>query len=149
MKRHLSPVRALGDALPRCGWSSGGLPEVDAFPERCLGRGVALQLSDGCLATESQWLSADGEPTGLIKASDWSTTPLGPANAWPQGLRTGTALLLNSAVPVVMLWGEDGFMNFHRSPSTMLVTDASLKTKKAPATLGRRVGLCDIGKITR
>ncbi|QIL03149.1 PAS domain S-box protein [Sphingomonas sinipercae] len=54
----------------------------------------------------------DSECGALIAARDWSDT-LGPPNQWPQSLRTATALLLRSPVPMVMLWGEDGIMLYN------------------------------------
>nr|WP_269724698.1 PAS domain-containing protein [Sphingomonas sp. PAMC 26617] len=49
----------------------------------------------------------------LMRTFDWSTTPLGPAAAWPTSLRTVTALLLRSPVPMVLLWGEQGIMLYN------------------------------------
>jgi PAS domain S-box-containing protein len=63
--------------------------------------------------TQQQLSTGGGETAGLIKAFDWSATSLGPADAWRQSLRTATALILNSAVPMVMLWGEDGIMIYN------------------------------------
>ena len=50
---------------------------------------------------------------GRIRAFDWTKTPLGPIGHWPQSLRTATGLLINSPVPIVMLWGEDGVMIYN------------------------------------
>ena len=58
-------------------------------------------------------LLADGACGRLIASRDWSATPLGPIEAWPQSLRTATSLLLASRVPMVMLWGEDGIMLYN------------------------------------
>jgi len=49
----------------------------------------------------------------LISAYDWSGTPLGALETWPQSLKTATAILLRSPVPIVMLWGEDGIMIYN------------------------------------
>jgi PAS domain S-box-containing protein len=54
----------------------------------------------------------DGIAT-LIRDFDWSRTPLGPVEAWSAALKTATALLLQSAVPIVMLWGEEGVMIYN------------------------------------
>ncbi|TNC05787.1 PAS domain S-box protein [Methylobacterium terricola] len=54
-----------------------------------------------------------GECERLVASRDWSGTALGPITAWPQSLRTATALLLRSPVPMVMLWGEDGIMIYN------------------------------------
>src|SRR5687767_1267294 len=54
----------------------------------------------------------DSECGALIAARDWSAT-LGPIDTWSPSLRTATALLLRSPVPMVMLWGEDGIMLYN------------------------------------
>lgn len=49
----------------------------------------------------------------LIALRDWSATPLGPVHQWPHALKTATALLLQSRVPIVLLWGEEGVMLYN------------------------------------
>jgi PAS fold len=68
------------------------------------------------LATRSKvasFLIGGGEMATLISAYDWSATPLGALETWPQSLKTATAILLRSPVPIVMLWGEDGIMIYN------------------------------------
>lgn len=59
------------------------------------------------------FLAGGGDCAGLIAALDWNATPLGPIAHWPQSLKTATAMLLRSPVPIVMLWGEDGVMLYN------------------------------------
>lgn len=40
-----------------------------------------------------------------IRAFDWSTTPLGPIDQWPQSLRTLVSLMLGGAQPAYLAWG--------------------------------------------
>lgn len=54
-----------------------------------------------------------GELGELIRAHDWSDTVLGPPEQWPQSLKTVTAMLLLSPVPIVLLWGEQGVMLYN------------------------------------
>ena len=61
----------------------------------------------------TSFLRDGGETTSLIRNFDWSATPLGPIEHWPQSLKTATALLLRSPVPIVMLWGPDGVMIYN------------------------------------
>lgn len=58
-------------------------------------------------------LPGGGEMGALIRAFDWSKTPLGPLESWPQSLRTTTNLLLRSPVPIVLLWGPEGIMIYN------------------------------------
>jgi PAS domain S-box-containing protein len=60
-----------------------------------------------------QFLGHDGAVGAIIREFDWSTTPLGRVETWPHSLRTATALLLHSPVPIVMLWGDDGVMIYN------------------------------------
>ncbi len=40
-------------------------------------------------------------------AVDWGTTPLGPADGWPQSLQTAVSILLSSRFPMWMAWGPE------------------------------------------
>ncbi|QFU15512.1 PAS domain S-box protein [Microvirga thermotolerans] len=54
-----------------------------------------------------------GETGALIRAFDWSRTSLGPTESWPQSLKTALDLVLQSPVPMVMLWGPEGIMLYN------------------------------------
>jgi len=54
-----------------------------------------------------------GELGQLIRDFDWSKTSLGPISSWPQSLRTATDIVLQSPIPLVMLWGPDGIMIYN------------------------------------
>ena len=53
----------------------------------------------------ADWLVGGGEMGRLIRAMDWSQTPLGPLVSWPPSLRTTVNLLLNSNFPISLAWG--------------------------------------------
>ena len=57
-------------------------------------------------ASDLTWLSGGGEMGALIRSMDWSTTPLGPLETWPQSLRTTVSLCLSSTFPILVCWGE-------------------------------------------
>lgn len=59
------------------------------------------------------FLDGGGELARLIAAFDWSRTSLGPLTAWSPTLKSTTALILRSPVPIVVLWGEDGIMLYN------------------------------------
>ena len=48
-----------------------------------------------------------GEMGALMAGYDWSASPLGPAQAWPQSLRTAIGIMLTSRYAMWMLWGRD------------------------------------------
>jgi PAS domain S-box-containing protein len=50
----------------------------------------------------------DGRPMGRrIRAHDWSRSPLGPLGAWPDALRVAAGLVVDSCLPMTVLWGRD------------------------------------------
>jgi PAS domain S-box-containing protein len=51
------------------------------------------------------FLSGGGEMGRLIRLMDWSGTPLGPVQSWPQSLRTAVSLCLASNFPINIIWG--------------------------------------------
>ncbi len=53
------------------------------------------------------WLSGGGEMGALIRTMDWSSTSLGPLEAWPQSLRTSVSLCLSSTFPILVAWGAE------------------------------------------
>jgi PAS domain-containing protein len=42
-----------------------------------------------------------------VRAHDWSQTPLGPLEAWPQSLRTAVRIALESRYPMFVWWGNE------------------------------------------
>src|SRR5215471_19976498 len=53
------------------------------------------------------FLAGGGEMGERMRAFDWSRTPLGPVERWPQSLRTSVSICLNSQFPINMAWGPD------------------------------------------
>lgn len=47
----------------------------------------------------------DGEMAALMRALDWTKTPLGSPDSWPQGLRIAIRLILDSRHPMFIWWG--------------------------------------------
>ncbi|MFZ5897115.1 MAG: sensor histidine kinase [Myxococcota bacterium] len=76
-------------------------------------------------------LAGGGELGAMIRSLDWSQTPLGPIEAWPQSLKTSVSLILNSQHPMWIGWGTE---------MTCLYNDAyiaALSRAKHPWALGR------------
>ncbi|MFY0729889.1 ATP-binding protein [Pseudomonas sp. NFX15] len=65
-----------------------------------------LKDSHGC----SGW---SGEMAGRIRAFDWSLTELGPLDSWSKSLSSAVQLMLASPLPMVMLWGQAGYMIYN------------------------------------
>lgn len=58
-----------------------------------------------------------GEMAQRIRAFDWSTTDLGPIETWSASLACNVQMMLASPVPMVMLWGQAGYMIYNDSYS--------------------------------
>ena len=52
-------------------------------------------------------LSGGGEMGALMRSIDWSTTAVGPVDAWPQSLRTALSILLETGFPMYIAWGRE------------------------------------------
>jgi CheY-like chemotaxis protein len=58
------------------------------------------------MAHSLEFLAGGGRMGALMRAHDWSSSPLGPPDVWPQSLRTVVALLLQSQFPMFVAWGD-------------------------------------------
>ncbi|SBT44509.1 PAS domain-containing protein [Micromonospora auratinigra] len=64
----------------------------------------------------SRWqddLAAGGEMGAAIAGHDWSATPLGPVDGWPQSLRTAVSICLHSRFPILLWWGGELVMLYN------------------------------------
>ncbi|MDR7142734.1 PAS domain-containing protein [Rhizobium sp. BE258] len=59
------------------------------------------------------FLKRGSEAAEIIANFDWSATSLGPISGWSPTLRSVCSLILNSPVPIVTLWNEDGVMIYN------------------------------------
>jgi PAS domain S-box-containing protein len=48
-----------------------------------------------------------GEMGALMRSHDWSKTPFGSVEQWPQSLRSALSICLNSRFPIAIYWGAD------------------------------------------
>jgi PAS domain S-box-containing protein len=55
----------------------------------------------------ASFLSGGGEMGALMRAHNWSSSPLGPPDGWPQSLRAVVALMINSRYPMFVAWGPE------------------------------------------
>ena len=86
--------------------------------------------------TSADFLAGGGEMGALTRAYDWSASPLGPSENWPQSLRTAVRILLNSNHPMFIWWGSD-LIQFYN--------DAYRRTmgpERHPSALGQRGREC-------
>src|ERR1700733_4461007 len=48
-----------------------------------------------------------GEMGSRMRDFDWSKTPLGPVDSWPQSLKTAVRIMLTSRYAMWMCWGPE------------------------------------------
>ena len=79
---------------------------------------------------ELQCISGGGEVGALMRSMDWSKTPVGRVEDWPQSLKTAVGICLSSRFDLLIWWGPE---------LVMLYNDAYRRTlaSKHPAALGR------------
>ena len=76
------------------------------------------------------FLSGGGAMGALIRGRDWSATPLGRPEGWPQSLKTLVVVMLGSNQPMFVVWSME---------QTLLYNDAyaEILALKHPEALGR------------
>lgn len=59
------------------------------------------------------FLAGGGEMAERIRDHDWTATPLGPIESWPEALKAAVRIMLRTPVPVALLWGRSGVMIYN------------------------------------
>ena len=72
----------------------------------------------------------------LTRAYDWSASPLGKPETWPQSLRTALRILLNTNHPMFIWWGED-LIQFYNDAYRQ-----TMGPERHPSALGQRGREC-------
>ena len=60
-----------------------------------------------------EFLSGGGEMGALMRAHDWTQSPLGPPAQWPDSLKMAVSICLNSRFPMVLWWGPEFIMLYN------------------------------------
>lgn len=78
------------------------------------------------------FIHGGGEMGILIREKDWSNTPLGHPDTWPQELRTMVSIMVENPFGMYIAWGEDFIQLYNDAYRPILGTD------KHPSALGIR-----------
>ncbi|MGA8530974.1 MAG: ATP-binding protein [Acidobacteriaceae bacterium] len=107
--------------------------EASAFPEAVEDLAVKKpRASRKRSPRASDDLFAGGGELGeLMRRTEWSQTPLGPADSWPQSLKTVVRILLTSRYAMWMGWGPDLTFLYNDTYARMTLG------KKHPWALGK------------
>ena len=82
------------------------------------------------------FLTGGGEMGQRIRAFDWSRTPLGPAESWPQSLKTAIRIMLTSRQPIWLGWGES-LIKLYNDPYKAIVGGKHPSALGEPASVVR------------
>jgi PAS domain S-box-containing protein len=76
------------------------------------------------------WLAGGGEMGALMRTRDWSDSPLGAPETWPEALQLSASICVSSRFDLIVWWGPE---------LIMLYNDSYRRTlgKKHPLALGR------------
>src|SRR6218665_1970408 len=55
-----------------------------------------------------------------VRAHDWSRTPFGPVEAWPQSLRTAASMVMGRPLPMFIAWGPDFLLLYNDGYAELL-----------------------------
>ncbi|HKV14368.1 MAG TPA: PAS domain S-box protein [Reyranella sp.] len=84
---------------------------------------------------ETDFLAGGGEMGALIRAKDWSKTPIGPIEGWSLSLRMMVSFLLANRFPLLLWWGPQ-YISLYNDPYRPVLGS------KHPSALGRPVSEC-------
>ncbi len=62
-------------------------------------------MADGSAPGDPSPFVGDSEMAARMREFDWSSTPLGPPQQWPESLRTACRICLTSRFPILLWWG--------------------------------------------
>jgi PAS domain S-box-containing protein len=79
----------------------------------------------------TEWVVAKGETADRLRDFDWSSTPLGPLQSWPQSLRTSVNFMFAARQPVYIAWGNE-LWSMYNDSYLPIVGD------KHPVAMGQR-----------
>src|SRR4028118_1664149 len=75
-----------------------------------------MDTSPQAETTIPAFLSGGGEMGQRIRDYDWTATPLGYPQTWPQSLKTCVRIMLTSPQPMFVWWGKETLINIYNDP---------------------------------
>ncbi|HZS77096.1 MAG TPA: ATP-binding protein [Ktedonobacteraceae bacterium] len=85
-------------------------------------------------ASSADFLAGGGEMGERIRSKDWSTTPLGPVEQWPQSLKTIVRIMLTSRQPIWIGWGPE-LIKLYNDPYKAIVGGKHPEALGQPASV--------------
>jgi PAS domain S-box-containing protein len=75
----------------------------------------ANQTAEDAADSTTPWLEGGGKMGELIRAKEWSETPLGRLEHWPESLKLSTSICVSSKFDLILWWGPDLIMLYNDS----------------------------------
>lgn len=110
-------------------WKAVGRPVVSARI-----RDVELKLTEDASRHRSVQTATRGEMARRFREFDWSSTPLGPVEFWPESWRNAVQIILDSSFPTALAIGREQMIYFYNDAFIPLAGPA-----RHPSGLGRYV----------
>lgn len=85
-------------------------------------------------ASSADFLAGGGEMGERIRSKDWSKTPLGPVEQWPQSLKTIVRIMLTSRQPIWIGWGPE-LIKLYNDPYKAIVGGKHPEALGQPASV--------------
>src|ERR1700722_20212800 len=102
------------------------------------------------IATTAEFLAGGGEMGAMTGAHDWSSSPLGHPESWPQSLRTAVRLVLNTNHPMFIWWGPQLIQFYNDAyPQTMGLNATRVRSGRADRNAGPRSGISSVRRSNR
>jgi len=95
-----------------------------------------------------EFLAGGGEMGQRIRDYDWSGTPIGPIDQWPQSLRTCMRIMLTSRQPIWIGWGKE-LIKLYNDPYIAIVGGKHPRALGEPASVVWREIWSHIGPMLR
>ncbi|HEU5228572.1 MAG TPA: ATP-binding protein [Ktedonobacteraceae bacterium] len=86
------------------------------------------------LSPAPDFLAGGGEMGARIRSMDWSATPLGPVESWPQSLKTIVRIMLTSRQPIWIGWGPQ-LIKLYNDPYKAIVGGKHPEALGQPASV--------------
>ena len=83
--------------------------------------------------TLARWPAGGGDAGAQIRAHDWADTSLGPTDGWPATLRGAIDVMLGSAFPAFVWWGDDLIQVYNDAAAATIDPNRHTATFAAPA----------------
>src|SRR5258706_6271866 len=109
---------------------------------------MASQEVTDKLAATPEFLAGGGEMGQRIREYDWSESPLGPIDQWPQSLRTCIRIMLTSRQPIWIGWGQQ-LIKLYNDPYKAIVGGKHPWALGQPAAVVWKEVWRDIGPMLR